>query len=273
MLNTLVLARMMKLGLFNRDEAFQVDGAGVFAGPDREMFYYGISLGGIMGTWFAALTPDIERFGVDVPAINFSCLLQRSTQFGQFETLLRTSGLTDPMQTILGLQLQHEIWVSGEPAGYARHIISEPLPGSGKPKRILMTPAWLDKQVSNQCTEIMARTLQIANLVPGSIQRELVRIPDVEGPLDSAYVMYDTGSFDLFNEAHQPFIPPLANLIPSPKCDPHGARPGIPAGIVQLFEFLQPGGRIENMCDGDCDAGVPFEIGLGDNPMPCDPLQ
>jgi hypothetical protein len=80
-----------------------------------------------------ALTPDIERFGVDVPAINFSCLLQRSTQFGQFEFLLQSFGLVDPMQTILGLQLLHEVWVAGEPAGYARHITSDPLPGSGRP--------------------------------------------------------------------------------------------------------------------------------------------
>ena len=55
------------------------------------MYYYGISLGGIMGTWFSALTPDIQRFGVDVPAINFSCLLQRSTQFSSFDALLTAS--------------------------------------------------------------------------------------------------------------------------------------------------------------------------------------
>lgn len=272
MLNTLVLGRMMKRGLFNRDaETFRTpDGRPVFPGPEEEMFYYGISLGGIMGTWLAALTPDVERFGVDVPAINFSCLLQRSTQFGQFETLLRTQGLTDPMDTVLGLQLLHELWVAGEPAGYARHITRDPLPGSGGPKRILMTPAWLDKQVSNQCTEIAARTLGLPNLVPASLQRELPLIPDREGPLDSAYVMFDTGSFDLFNPAHQPFIPPLANVIPSAVCDPHGARPLIPAGIRMLANFLRPGGQIENFCNDICDAGEPDEIG-GGAAVPCNP--
>ena len=53
--------------------------------------------------------------------------------------------------------------------------------------------------------------------------------------------MYDTGSFDLFDPAHQPFIPPLANLIPSGVCDPHGARPRIPAGIRMLTNFLRAG--------------------------------
>jgi hypothetical protein len=273
MLNTLVLAKMMKRGIFNRDaSAFQTPlGRPVFAGPETEMYYYGISLGGIMGTWMSALTPDIERFGVDVPAINFSCLLQRSTQFASYDALLAGIGITDPMKSILGLGLLHELWVGGEPAGYARHITSSPLPGSGGAKRILMTPAWLDKQVSNQCTEIAARTLGLSNLAPGSLQRGLVGIPDVAGPLDSAYVMYDTGAFDLFNPAHQPFIPLLANVIPSPVCDPHGDRPAIPASIRQLANFLRPGGQVENFCDGDCDAGIPDEIGGGEAEA-CDPL-
>jgi hypothetical protein len=92
----------------------------------------------------------------------------------------------------------------------------------------------------------------------------------VTGPQDSAYVMYNTGSFDLFNPLHQPFIPPLANVIPSNKCDPHGARPAIPAGIKQLYNFLQPGGQIVNFCNGICDAGDLTETANG---LPaCNPL-
>jgi pimeloyl-ACP methyl ester carboxylesterase len=270
MLNTLVLARMMKRGIFNRHTAFETPSLeGVFPGAAEEMYYYGISLGGIMGTWLAALTPDIERFGVDVPAINFSCLLQRSTQFTSFEALISSIGLTDPMEVALGTQLLHELWVSAEPAGYARHITTDPLPGAGSASRILMTPAWLDKQVSNQCSEVMARTLGIPNLSDGSLVSGLQQIPDAAGPQDSAMVMYDTGSFDLFDPAHAPFIPALANLIPSNVCDPHGARPTIPASIEQLANFLQPGGQVVNFCNGICDAGDATETGLG-NP-PCDP--
>ncbi len=227
------------------------------------MYYYGISLGVVMGTWLAALTPDIERYGLDVPAINFSCLLQRSTQFGlgsplSFEDLIASIGLTDPMKTILGLQLLHELWVSAEPGGYATHITTDPLVGSGNPAKIMMMSAWLDKQVSNQCTETAARTLGLVS-GEGSLQQGLQGIPDSVGPQDSALVMFDTGAFDLFNPAHEPFIPPLANLIPSPVCDPHGDRPAIPAGILQLLAFLQPTGQVENFCTGICDAVDPVE--------------
>ncbi len=272
-LDTLVLARMMKTAAFNLDPAFQTpDGRGAFPGVSEEMFYYGISLGGIMGTMFSALTPDIERLHVDVPAMNFGFLMQRSTQFGSFEIPLGMIGLVDPMERLLGLGLIHELWVTGEPAGYARHVTglaADPLPGTNA-KKILMTVAWLDKQVSNQASEVLARTLGIPNL-DASIQQGLQGIPDLSGPLDSALVIYHAGSLDIFDPAHQPFIPPLANLIPSSKCDPHAARLTIPAALDQMFAFLQPGGRVENFCDGLCDAAIDYER-PGGLAQVCDPL-
>jgi hypothetical protein len=273
MLNTLVLGKMMKRGLFNRHAAFEsAPGVGVFPGPAEDMYYYGISLGGIMGTWFAALTPDVERFGLDVPAINFSCLLQRSTQFATFDFAIDLIGVNDPIRKALFIHLAHELWVSAEPAGFARHITSDPLPGSGGPKRILYHPSWLDKQVSNQCSEVAARTLELPNLV-GSLVRGLEDIPDLPGPLDSAHVLWDFGAFDLFDPAHAPHIPPLSNIIPTSVCDPHNGPRAIPAAVQQLIAFLQPGGQISNFCNGLCDAAEPLEIAGGgtcgpDSPAP-----
>jgi hypothetical protein len=280
--NALVLAHLMKTGFFNRLEEFQrVPGdpsSGVFPGPEQEAYYVGVSLGGIMGLFHAALSPDIERFNIDVGAINFSLLLQRSTQFEIFDTVLADVGLTDPMEFALGLGILHEIWVSGEPAAYARHVTGEvdaPLPGT-PPKKILMTVAWLDKQVSNQASEIAARSLGLSSLV-GSLQAQLQEMPDVvDGPegLDSAYVVYDTGSFDVFDPAFDAVIPPLANVIPSSKCDPHGRQFIIPASLDQLATFLQPGGAIFNFCDGVCDAAIDDERpgGVGEEQL-CNPLE
>jgi hypothetical protein len=282
MINTLVLGHLMDTGYFNRVGPFQTapgdPATGVFPGPGEETCYIGVSLGGIMGTLLAALTPDIQRFNIDVGAINFSLLLQRSTQFSVFENLLATVGLTDPLDQALGTGLLHEQWVTAEPAGYARHVtglVDPPLPGS-IPKQILMTVAWLDKQVSNQAAEVAARTLGIPNFDGASLQRGLRQIPDEpEGALglESAYVVYDTGSFDVFDPAFDPVIPPLANLIPSSVCDPHALRLSIPASLTQLVDFLQPGGRIHNFCDGVCDASVDAERpgGVPEAAL-CDPL-
>jgi hypothetical protein len=273
-LNTLVLARMMKTAAFNADPAFQTPaGVGVLAGPQEEEFYFGASLGGIMGLMFTALSPDVVNANVDVPAIDFSLLLQRSTDFSQFDDALSLTGLADPMKRALTLGIIHELWVRGEPAGYATHITSNPLEGTNA-KNILMTMAWLDQQVSNVATEIAARTLGLPNLV-GSLRANMAEIPDEPGPLSSALVIYDTGSFDLGNPAHGPFIPPLANEAPTRNCcDPHGLRGYIPASIDQLRAFLTPGGKITNFCtdaDGVCDANQPSEIPDGDA-KPCDPL-
>jgi hypothetical protein len=268
---------MMKQGLFNQDPAFQIDGEGVFPGGDTEQYYYGISMGGVQGLLHSALSPDIEKFGIDVGSINFSMLLQRSTQFDSpggglsFKSLLDDIGLSDPLTQLLGIQLLHEVWVAGDPSGYSTHITSDPLPGSIA-KKILLTPAWLDHQVSNQGTEITARTLGVKSL-HGSLQKGLVGVPDAaQGEaLDSGLVMYGTG-LDILNPDHQPFIPPLANeIIDDDRCDPHGARPSIPAGMQQLLTFLQPGGKIENFCNGICDADGPWEIAEGED-APCNPL-
>jgi hypothetical protein len=279
-LNTLVLGRMMKRGLFNSDEAFRKpSGAGVFPGPDQEMFYFGASLGGVMGLMFSALSPDIERANVDVPAINFSLLLQRAMPFLPFEDVLSFTQVVDPMVVALGVGLIHELWVRGESAGYATHITRDPLPGTNA-KRVMMTEAWLDQQVSNLATEVSARTLGLSNLKPGSLVSDLVDIRDESGPLDSALVVYDTGSLDLENPEHADFIPPLANKQANQNaedCDPHGVRGFIPASVAQLLSFLQPGGRVENFCDGDCDADLDLlELELPVLPdgvvPPCDPL-
>jgi len=271
-LNTLVLARMLGTGLFNRDPAFQSpSGVGLLLGDDQPGYYFGASLGGIMGLMFSALSPDIVNANVDVPAINFSMLLQRATPFIPFEQALLLSGITDPMQQALLIGVINELWVRGESAGYATHITSDPLPGTNA-KHILMTMAWLDQQVSNQATEIAARTLGLPNLMPGSLRGGMPQITDLPGPLPSALVIYDTGSFDLNNAAEAPFIPPLTNQQAKPNgCDPHPRRASIPDSLEQLLAFLQPGGEITNFCDGACDAGDPSEIPYGAS-TPCDPL-
>jgi len=275
MLNTLVLGRMLRTGVFNGSPTFQTPGQ-VPVIDSSDMFYLGASLGGILGTMFSGLSPDIERANVDVPAINFSLLLQRSTQFLPFETVLELSGITDPMDQALDISIIHELWVRGESAALATHVTSHPLPGTNA-KKILMTEAFLDQQVSNQATEISARTLGLPQLI-GSLLPGVAEVPDRAGPLESAWVVYDTGGFDLGNPADAPFIPALANLAAQPnQCDPHPRRFFIPASLQQLMTFLQTGGKVENFCNGLCDADATLDASGEFLELPfgqprCDPL-
>jgi hypothetical protein len=272
-LHTLLLARMLKQGLFNVDPALQIGGRGVID-AEAPTYYWGASLGGIMGTWFAALTPDVRKLNVDVPAINFSLLLQRATPFIDFQLLLNLVNPSPTAQAI-GFGLNHELWVRGEPAGYANHVTGRPLrrlPGA-TPKQMLVTVALLDQQVSNLGSQLLGRTLRLP-VLEGSVMRGLPGMRDASGPQDSAWVVYDTGSFDPSNPAHAPFVPPLVNRpAQRNRCDPHGLRGLIPASVDQLFAFFTPDGQIQNFCaDGVCDASEPNEIPNG-AAEPCNPLQ
>ena len=284
-LHTLVLARLLHTGVFNEHPCFQrLDPApsdclasevsdptrGVIA-TDEQTYYFGASLGGIMGLMFASLSPDVERVIANVPAINFSFLLQRSFAFAPFGDFLAFIE-PDPLKQTLGLQVLHEIWVRGESAGYANHITGNtlaPLPGTN-PKRVLLTPGRYDSVVSPLGAQIAAATLGIANL-EGSIETDLPLVPDADGPLDSAHILYDTGGFLLGED--DAFIPPLANDVPSGDgggCNPHGRAARIPAAIHQLIAFLTPNGVVENFCNGLCDAEGPLELPNGDAER-CDP--
>jgi hypothetical protein len=271
-LDTLVLARMLKRGHFNAAPDAQLGGHGPID-ASAPTYYFGASLGGIMGTMFAALTPDVERLNLDVPAINFSFLLQRATPFIQFQTLLNLVN-NDPTDQALALGLNQELWVRGEPSGYATHITGRPrspLPGVNR-KKVLVTAALYDQQVSNLGSHLLARTLRLP-VLEGSVLRDLPSLPDSVGAQPSAYVVYDTGSFDPANPLHTPFIPPLVNRPATPNaCDPHGRRGLIPASITQLQGFFTPDGVIENFCaDGVCDASEPNEIPFGAD-APCNPV-
>jgi hypothetical protein len=274
-LNTLLLARMLKQGVFHMDPAFRGPAGRGVIDTRATAYYFGVSLGGIMGTMFAALTPDVRKLNVDVPAINFSLLLQRAKPFKQFEIFVGfVNG--DPTEQLVGYGLNHELWVRGEPAGYANHVTGKPLaPLRGSPrKQVLVTAAWLDQQVSNLGSQLLARTLRLG-MLEGSLQRGLPGIPDTTGAQESAYVVFDTGSYDLANDAHRRFIPPIGNrppLFDDNRCDPHNQRQVIPASIDQLLGFLTPDGGIENFCaDGVCDASEPNELPRGAT-VPCDPL-
>lgn len=262
MLNTLVLARLMKSGLLNRHPAFQRDGGeGVLPGPSEPVYYFGVSLGGIMGTYLAGLTPDIEHFVLDVGAVNFSCMLPRATPFKPFFALLNTIGLTDSMRIWLGVQLTHELWASAEPVSVVHRVTADPYPGSGASKHILYTAAWLDHQVSNTCTEIAARTMRLPVLA-GSYQQSLVGMPDVDGPVDSALVFHHVGQLDILDPAHAPYIPPLTNDVAMDPCDPHGVpKSSVPTSIRQSIDFLLTG-QASNFCEGLCDGDVPDELPL-----------
>jgi hypothetical protein len=273
-INGLLLAHMIKRAVFNDDPTFQTpEGVGVFAGPEDELYYAGRGIGADYGLVLAALSPDIDKAYIDLPMFSESLGLRRSVQYPAIEALLQLTGVYDPMETALLFAVRHELEVRAWPGPYLAYAeAGHPL---RKTKRtdILMTAAWLDQTTTDLGAEIVARTLGLPNL-RGSCRQALPGIDDQPGPLSSAVAFYDTGSYDPDNPEHGPFIPPLANLpaaVDDPYCNPHLTRFAIPASLGQMRAFLQPGGHIDSLCSGLCDAGEPAEIPFG-HESPCKPF-
>ncbi|MEE1928618.1 hypothetical protein V1J52_10500 [Streptomyces sp. TRM 70351] len=244
-LNGLWLGRLMTHpdGL-SADPAFR--GARGRSVIDRRdgLVYYGNSQGGIMGGMLTAVSTEVRRAVLGVPAMNYSTLLQRSSAFAPFQPLL-DAAYPDALDQQLGLALMQMLWDRGEANGYAHHMTDDPLPGTPR-HQVLMHVAFGDHQVSPTAAEVQARTIGARVHVPATAPG---RNPDEEPywgirplrPLDRGpgLVVWDSGS---------PYQP-LTNTPPTEGRDPHGDPRRDPAARRQMAWFLTTG-WIVDVCRG-----------------------
>ncbi|MDH3625432.1 MAG: hypothetical protein OEQ49_16315 [Myxococcales bacterium] len=232
--NYVLLMRMMKT-------AFAADATYGQYIKGEEAYYYGISQGGIMGSVFMALSPDIERGALGVMGQPYSMLLFRSVDFNPFLDQLKNT-YTDFREQQLVVALFQMLWDRVEPNGYTHHIRENPLPGTGT-KEVLTRVALGDHQVATHAGHIMARTLNAPHLTTGL--REVWGLTPVESTAGgSFFTEYDFG---------MPGPEPLCNVPMSLCRDPHGELRKREAARKQLDEFLR-GGTGTNYCapgDGD----------------------
>jgi len=196
-------------------DAFRVAGRPVI--DTTRLFYDGNSQGGIMGGALTAVAPDFDRAVLGVPAMNYSTLLRRSSDFPEYAQVLYAA-YPDALQRPLILSLIQMLWDRGEANGYAQHMTADPLPGT-PPHTVLMHVAFGDHQVANVASDVEARTIGAA------VHRPVLaagRSPDVEPAFGvpsipsspyggSAMVVWDSGSP----------APPTTNTAPTEGRDPH----------------------------------------------------
>jgi hypothetical protein len=235
---------------------------------DRTALYYdGNSQGGIMGGALTALAPDFTRAVLGVPGMNYSTLLQRSSDFAPYaegkllgaldaslESIDTPFGLYDnypnELERPLVFALMQMLWDRGEANGYAHHITTDPLPNTPA-HTVLLHEAFGDHQVANVTTEVEARTIGASihqpALAPGrhSDVAPYYGIPAIGAyPFaGSGYVVWDAGTP----------TPPIANVPPfSPQygSDPHGRPRAQVTARLQKSEFLKPNGAVVDVCAG-----------------------
>lgn len=258
MLNFLFVGRAMAhRNGFSSDPAFRIGGRTVI--DTRRLAFNGNSQGAIIGGALTAVAPDFDRSALGVAGMNYSTLLDRSTDFASFGAILYQHYARGVQRPLL-LALIQLLWDRAEGAGYAQHMTSSTYPGTPR-HTVLLLEAFGDHQVSNLSTEVEARTigarLRRPALYPGRAGpwrglfwgvRPVPRLP-YDG---TALVVMDSGPLRVGpggDELGTPY-PPVPNVPPERSADPHGLG-GSSAEIRRLVaRFLAPGGALVRGCGG-----------------------
>jgi hypothetical protein len=255
-LNFMYLGRLMiHPGGFASSAAFQFDGKSVIDGT--RLFYDGNSQGGIEGGALTALAPDFNRAVLGVPGMNYSLLVQRSSDFDQFAAVLYPNypNEIERQQILSMLQM---LWDRGDADGYAQHMTASPYPGTPA-HTVLLEMAFGDHQVTNWATEVEARTIGASvrqpALDPGRSPEvtPYFGLPSIKRfPFNgSALVVWDTGPVrTVGGQTEGTGPPPTANVANRAGEDPHEAPRSEPSNRLQKSEFLKGGGSLVNVCDG-----------------------
>jgi hypothetical protein len=160
LLDELYLGRaMISPGGFTTNEAFHQDGTANTPSVLNisHLYYNGNSQGGIMGGALTAVSPDFTRASLGVPAMNYSLLLPRSSDFDEFAKLLYPAYPDEEARPLI-FDLMQLLWDRAEPDGYAERMTSDPLPDTPA-HQVLLDIAFGDHQVTDYAADVEARTI------------------------------------------------------------------------------------------------------------------
>lgn len=233
--NFAVLARLVKDGSLGQIPELRVNGKVIV--DSSQVFYYGISNGGIQGLTFLALSPDVKRGALNVPGGFWSLMMWRSGDFQDLVPLL-SSNYHDALDRQLLIALSQQLWDYTDPATYAPYVVKAPLPGTGSAKQVLYQEGLGDGQVPNLATRMVVRTMGIPLL--NQPVETVWGIPQASGPVPSAYVQFDVGQKPRPGDDN---VPPKDNPV-------HEAIRRTEAAKAQLQAFLKDGGVVTDTCAG-----------------------
>jgi hypothetical protein len=254
-LNTLYLGRLMlhPQGLAS-DPAFRT---GRRASIDTSnLYFYGNSVGGILGGVATAVAPDFRRSVLGVTGSDFfGVMVPRGRSFGVLGKFVLRNYRDHSLHPLV-LDLLQQLWDRADPDGYAPQMTSHPLPNT-PPHAVMLQIAYGDFEVSMYAAAVEARSVGVSAHAPAldanndraRDRKLLFGIPAISSYpyAGSAIVLWDSGP----GRTHPP---PLANLPPpaasAANGDPHEDPRYTPAAQLQTSAFLEPGGGVIEVCGG-----------------------
>ncbi len=261
LLNGLLLGRLMihPQGLVSQAAFRSPAGAPLI--DTSNLYYDGNSQGGIFGGALTAIAPDFRRAVLGVPGMDYSLLLPRSVDFDAYNSFF-VPAYPDRFDRMLILTVVQSLWDRGEADGWAAHMTGSP-PESTPLHSVLLDVAVGDHQVAQITAENEARTISdghntgaVGRLPAYDPGRTFDKIPlygiTPAGDLTvgSAIVMWDSGPIR-DGGALGTDVPPLGNVPPRAGNDPHELVRNTVAARQQKSDFLQPSGRLTEVCPVD----------------------
>ncbi|AKT39244.1 hypothetical protein [Chondromyces crocatus] len=239
-INALALTRLARGAL--KDDAQVKPTDGPLLDLDQT-YYWGASLGGIQGSSFISLSPDIARAAFGVPGSAWSTMISRSSVFPPIKVFLQPH-YPDPLDFLFGVTLIQARFDHSDPVNVSRLMFREPLPDAPPGRLVVLQEAIGDSQVPNLTTEILARAMGVKQLSPPVY--DVFGLEQVTSPTtSSALAQYRMANYD------KP-APPEENLPPSEDNGVHHDMNFLPNVHQQIFQ-LWLGGEIRQFCDGPCD--------------------
>lgn len=215
------------------------------AGPAYDptaLYYYGNSMGHILGGTYLALSPHIERGVLGVGGANLSHIMFRARPLAAF-ILFVGQVLDDALGQQKFVALGQLGFDPVDPLSYAPRVLQNTLSGSPANREVLLQIGMGDSEVNPLSAHLHARALGIPSLQPAP--RAIPGLAEVAAPHDgSAIAEYDFG------------IDPVPGLLAIPPTDSSEAHEGVrrlEATKKQLDAFLRPGGTAVHTCSGVCD--------------------
>ncbi len=240
LVNNLVLVELVRNAIQN-DPQVTVDGGPLLT---DDVYYYGVSLGGIQGSSLVSLSPRITRAVLAVPGGAWSTLLTRSVVYMPVKQLIDLT-YPDPLLQQTFITMLQARFDGSDGVNVGQLMFRRPLPDAPSERHVLFFEAIGDCQVPNIATGILVRAVGVKQLEPAV--EPVFGLDPVTGPTTEPVVAQL-----LMPDRLASYTPPEENLVPTEDNGVHSDSLQLQPALDQVVRLLHDG-VAEQFCDGACD--------------------
>ncbi|NLH50632.1 MAG: hypothetical protein GX444_18810 [Myxococcales bacterium] len=242
LVNNIVLTELA-LGDLEEDPAIQIDGHDLI--DDTRVYYYGVSLGGIMGSSFVSISNRIERGVLAVPGSVWLNLIPRSVVWVPIKVYMDLL-YPDPLLQQKAIAIFQTRFDMSDPITLTRLMFREPLPDAPAGRQVLLQEAIGDCEVPNLTTEMLSRSIGVELMTPSI--HPVFGLDEVTSPVTAGGILTQYDLVDLT----QQYMPPESNIPPEVDNGVHTDMCFQTNVLEQVATFTQTG-QVVQYCAGPCD--------------------